>query len=68
MLVNTIFIISEGEGQRYYAFLIIAFVNKSCAFENKSCVFEDKSCVFENKSCVFEDKSCVFVNNAGCNL
>ena len=54
MLANTIFIISEREGQRYYAFLIIAFVNKSCAFENKSCVFEDKSCAF--------------VNNTGCNF
>ena len=39
MLVNTIFIISEGEGQRYYAFSIIAFVNKSCAFGDKSCAF-----------------------------
>ena len=39
MLANTIFIISEGEGQGYYAFLIIAFVNKSCAFEDKSCAF-----------------------------
>ena len=54
MLENTIFIISEREGQRYYAFLTIAFVNKSCASENKSCVFEDKTCVF--------------VNNTGCNL
>ena len=32
MLVNTIFIISEGEGQRYYAFSTIAFENNSCAF------------------------------------
>ena len=43
MLANTIFIISEREGQCYYAFLIIAF-------ENKSCVFEDKSCVFVNNT------------------
>ena len=61
MLVNTIFIISEREGQCYYAFLIIAFANKSCAFANKSCAFEDKSCAFENNSCAF-------VNNTGCNL
>ena len=54
MPINTIFIISEGEGQRYYAFLIIAFVNKSCASENKSCAFENNSCAF--------------VNNTGCNL
>ena len=39
MLVNTIFIISEREGQCYYAFLIIASENKSCAFEDKSCAF-----------------------------
>ena len=32
MLENTIFIISEREGQRYYAFLTIAFENNSCAF------------------------------------
>ena len=46
MLVNTFFIISEGEEQRYYAFLIIAFVNKSCAFENNSCAFWNNSGVF----------------------
>ena len=39
MLVNTIFIISEREGQGYHAFLTTAFVNKSCAFENNSCAF-----------------------------
>ena len=54
MLENTIFIISERERQRYYAFLIIAFANKSCAFEDKSCAFENNSCAF--------------VNNTGCNL
>ena len=54
MLANTIFIISEGEGQRYYAFLTIAFENNSCASENKSCAFENNSCAF--------------VNNTGCNL
>ncbi len=43
MLVNTIFIISEREGWGYYAFLTIAFVNKSCAFENKSCAFWSNS-------------------------
>ena len=36
MLANTIFIISEREGQRYYAFLIIAFVNNSDAFWSNS--------------------------------
>lgn len=36
MLVNTIFIISEREEQVYYAFLTIAFVNKSCAFVNNT--------------------------------
>ena len=50
MLVNTIFIISEREGQRYYAFLTIAFVNKSCAFENKSCAFEKKPGAFWSTS------------------
>ena len=54
MLVNTIFIISEGEGQRYYAFLTIAFVNTSCAFRSNSCAFENNSCVF--------------VSNTRCNL
>ncbi len=43
MLVNTIFIISEREGWGYYAFLTIAFVNKSCAFENNSCAFWSNS-------------------------
>ena len=46
MLVNTIFIISEREGQGYHAFLTIAFVNKSCAFENNSCAFWNNSGVF----------------------
>ncbi len=61
MLVNTIFIISEREGQGYHAFLTIAFENNFGAFENKSCAFENNSCAFENKSCAFE-------NNSGCNL
>ena len=43
MLVNTIFIISEREGQGYYAFLTIAFENKSCAFENNSGAFWSNS-------------------------
>ncbi len=54
MLVNTIFIISEGEGQRYYAFLTIAFVNTSCAFRSNSCAFVNNSGGFWG--------------NSGCNL
>ncbi len=50
MLANTIFIISEREGQRYYAFLIIAFANKSCAFEDKSCGFVNNSDAFWSNS------------------
>ena len=50
MLANTIFIISEREGQRYYVFLIIAFVNKSCAFEDKSCAFVNNSDAFWSNS------------------
>ena len=61
MLVNTIFIISEREGQGYHAFLTTAFVNKSCAFENKSCAFEKKPGAFWNNSCAFW-------GNYGCNL
>ncbi len=54
MLVNTIFIISEGEGQGYYAFLIIAFENDSCAFRSNSCAFVNNSGAFWG--------------NSGCNL
>ena len=38
MLANTIFIISEREGQCYYAFLIIAFVNNLVPFGATLCV------------------------------
>lgn len=54
MLVNTIFIISEGEGQGYYAFLTIAIVNTSCAFRSNSCAFVNNSGTFWR--------------NSGCNL
>ena len=54
MLVNTISIISEREGQRSYAFLTIAFVNTSCAFRSNSCAFVNNSGAFWG--------------NSGCNL
>ena len=46
MLVNTIFIISDREGQGYHAFLTIAFVNNSGAFWNNSCAFVNNSAAF----------------------
>ncbi len=61
MLVNTIFIISEREGQGYHAFLTIAFVNNSGAFWNNSCAFEKNPGAFWSNSCAFW-------SNSGCNF